>query len=91
MTIYDFANSPVEIELPDKPIVGIFVQVISGDETGVVQFADGTCIDFDASASRLLDLNDGSYIVSGEKISKWLAFTPSDARTASYIRQKQFS
>lgn len=91
MTIYEYDNTPVEVELPDKPIMCIFVSVISGDETGTVQFDDSTSICFDASKSRILDFNDGSYIVSGEDIPKWLAFAPSDARTASYIRQKQFS
>lgn len=66
MTIYDYANRAVEVELPDKPIAYIEVVVVYGDETGNVGFTDGTMIQFDASGIRFTDYYDGSYVVRGE-------------------------
>ena len=80
MTVYDYANNAVDVELPDKPIASIFVHVQSGDETGIVTFKDGTAIPFDASYSRFLNFDDGAYCVQGEEnISAWLNFEPSGA------------
>lgn len=90
MIIYDFDNEAVKVELPDKPIASISVTVLSGDETGNVVFKDGEIIHFDASNCRLMGFFDGSYSVSGEDIQKWLDFKPTDGRTASYQRQRQF-
>lgn len=91
MTIFEFDNTAVEIELPDKPIAAIHITVISGDETGKVIFDDGTDIAFDASNRRLVDLVDGSYTVPREKIPDWPAYRPSDGRTIAYLRLKRFS
>lgn len=91
MIIYEYDNTPVDVELPDKPIANIAVHVISGDETGTVQFIDGTYIRFDASKTRIFGFDDGGYIVSGKDIQRWLDFTPCKACTASYLRQRQFS
>lgn len=63
MTVFDFENREVKIELPDKPIKAISVTVLSGDETGTVIFDDGTTVDFDASYWRICDFFDGSYIL----------------------------
>ena len=49
MKIYDYDNREVIIELPYKEIKEVFVNVLSGDETGIVEFVDGTYIRFDAS------------------------------------------
>lgn len=87
MKIYDYANNAVEVELPDKEIKAIYVHVISGDEVVTVEFVDGTDIDFDSSGSRMIGYDDGSYTVEGDMINKWLAWRPSDKRTASYERQ----
>lgn len=52
--IYDYENKPTEIVIPDdKEISAIFVVVLSGDETGIVMFTDGTSIRFDASDCRI--------------------------------------
>lgn len=91
MIVYDYANNPVEVVLPDKPITAIDVSVLSGDETGTVFFADGTHIRFDSSGDRLIGFDDGSYYVEGDAIQKWLDFKPSEDRTASYERQSLFS
>ncbi len=91
MTIFDFEDTEVKIELPDKPIKAISVTVLSGDETGTVIFDDGTTVGFDASNSRICNFFDGSYTVIGEQIFDWLAFKPSDGCTAAYLRQERFS
>ena len=87
MKIYDYANNEVNVELPDKEINAIYVHVISGDETGIVNFTDGTHIYFDSSDSRMIGYDDGSYTVDGDIINKWLEWRPSDKRTAAYERQ----
>ena len=46
--IYDYDNEKVEVEVPDKPIDHITVTILSGDETGVIYFKDGTTQSFDA-------------------------------------------
>lgn len=91
ITIYDFDDNPTVIETPaDKQIESIFVRVLSGDETGYIDFTDGTRMNFDASNCRMHDYYDGEYYVPSEKISEWNNFEPSSWRTASYERQKKF-
>ena len=45
--IYNYADQPVEIEIQNKPIEEIFVQILSGDETIVVAYADNAEDEFD--------------------------------------------
>lgn len=90
MVIYDFDNSTKKVELPDKEITEIFVEVVSGDETGCVTFVDGDEVDFDASDCRYYDCHDGCYFVTGEAIQKWLSYEPTDKETNSYRRQNLF-
>lgn len=92
MQIYDYANRKHFVELPNKEIKSIFVLVLSGDETGEVEFTDGTSVGFDASNARLMDYNDGYYLVEGEDIQKWLNWKASeDSIVVSYDRQRAFS
>lgn len=91
ITIYDYANATKEITLPDKDISEITVIVISGDETGYVEFTDGTKVEFDASDCRFISYYDGIYTVEGEDIQKWINFEPSGNRTVSYERQGIFN
>lgn len=88
--IYDYRNDTKEITLPDKEIAEIFVNILSGDETGFVKFMDGTKIKFDASDARFTDYYDGMYTLEGENIKKWIDFKPSGNRTVSYERQGAF-
>ena len=77
MKIYDYDNKITEIELPDdKQIEAIFVSIVSGDETGFVYFTDDSSIKFDASDCRSFGYDDGSYIVGGDNIQKWLCWEP---------------
>ena len=89
--IYDFNNAEKIIELPDKEIKTIFVTILSGDETGYVAFADGSIIEFDASSCRFMNFYDGSYVVMGEDIDRWINYVPTTNRTISYKRRGEFS
>lgn len=93
MRIYDYANREHFIELPDKEIKSIFVNVLAGDETGEIKFTDGTSVDFDAANRRcMMDFNDGYYLVDGEDIQKWLNWKASeDSIVVAYDRQRDFS
>lgn len=76
MKIYDYENRPVEVELPDKEIKVILVQVLTGDETGYVLFEDGSQLSFDASTTRVTDYDDGLYIVTREYLAEWFNWEP---------------
>lgn len=84
--IYDYANNATEIEIKDKPIDYIFVEVITGDEVVTIHYTDNTEETFDSSNCRNTDFNDGSYIVKGSAIEKWLNFGIED----SYKRLYEF-
>lgn len=88
--IYDYADDVTEITLPDKEIREIFVHVISGDETGWIEFTDGTQLDFDASDCRIMGFDDGAYTVTGEDIPKWINYIPQGSGTVSYDRMSEF-
>lgn len=90
ITIYDWDNKATVVSLPNKEIREIFVHVLSGDETGFVEFVDGEKIYFDASSCRLFGFEDGCYTVNGENVKKWIEYKPSSVRTASYERQGMF-
>ena len=51
--IYNYADQPVEIETQNKPIEEIFVQILSGDETIIVAYADNDEDEFDSSMTAL--------------------------------------
>ena len=74
--IYDYNNAKVEVEVPDKPIHHITVTILSGDETGIVYFKDGTTQSFDASDCRNTDYFDDEYIVYDMFIKEWAAINP---------------
>ena len=91
--IYDYADNAKEIIIPDdKTILTIFVQVFSGDETGMFLFTDGTTMHFDASDRRIISYDDGEYEVRGENIEKWLNYTHKGlCLTYAYERQEVFT
>lgn len=90
--IYDYDNKVSEISIPDdKQIAEIMVHILSGDETGVIRFTDGSRLLFDASDNRLCGYEDGVYFVEGENIQKWIDFdVKSCSETISYARQGMF-
>ena len=93
--IYDYDNRATKIDIPNnKSISAIFVCILSGDETGIICFTDGTSIKFDALCSgfRLHSFFDGYYVVAGEDIKKWIDFDADNCKgTMSYKRQELFA
>lgn len=89
--IYDYDNENVEVEVPDKPIHHITVTILSGDETGVIYFKDGTTQSFDASDCRSFDYFDDEYIVNDMFIKEWAAINPKvdEYGIKSYERAKR--
>lgn len=90
--IYGFNNEPRTILLLNRDVADIsqiFVRVLSGDETGFVEFTDGKREYFDSSCSRFTEYFDGEYIVKGEDIPKWLEFRASSG-TIAYRRRDKF-
>lgn len=92
--IYDYENQKTicHVEGYDiSDIKEIFIWIVTGDETGSLTMQDGTIYDFDASGNRIINFDDGSYIVKGkENIEKWLNFQPTEKEshlTFSYVRQ----
>ena len=97
LSIYNRNNKLVDIELPDKPIRSIFVLILSGDETGRVEFEDGETFSFDADApdspgGRGIDYCDGYYTVDGDMIPRWMAYRPhvSDPETAAAYKRRDW-
>lgn len=91
--IYDYDDRAIEVTIPDdKAISEIFVNILSGDETGYICFTDGSKKSFDAAPmSRMQSFFDGSYVVSGENIQKWINFDVAECkRTISYARKEAF-
>ena len=89
--IYAYDNEKVEVEVPDKPIHHITVIILSGDETGVIYFKDGTTQWFDASDCRHMSFFDDEYIVDDMYIKDWMVINPKVGKydTKSYERAKQ--
>lgn len=89
ITIYDYDNKPKIIQLPDKDIRLIHVTILSGDETGYVQFDDNTIFDFDASDCRIQSYYDGSYTVTeNDMLERWLDWDPQGKKHLSYSRNE---
>lgn len=96
-TIYNYGNRETVCHVKKhnlSDVKEIFVWVVSGDETGDLTMQDGTVYDFDASGNRVINFDDGSYIVEGkENIEKWFNFKPTEKEshlTLSYVRQDKW-
>lgn len=81
LSIYNHYNKLVNIDLPDKPIRSIFVLVFSDNETGRVEFEDGSTLGFSANGSdpRVPDRYDyygDCYTVSSDMIPQWMVCRP---------------
>ena len=86
--IYDFDNNAIEVDAGDEPINLITVTILSGDETGLIVFEDGTTQAFDASECRNTDYFDDPYVVLGNQVEKWASIKPhvGEHETKSYKR-----
>jgi hypothetical protein len=89
ITVFDYDDKPRTMQLPDKGIRLIHVTILSGDETGYVQFDDNTIFDFDASDCRIQNFYDGSYTVTGDDmIARWLDWDPQGKEFLSHLRKQ---
>lgn len=90
--IYDFANNAVTIELFNKRIKEIYVEVVTGDEIVYITYENETCQTCDSSlGTRIEDFLDGAYQVEGEKnIQDWINFEPKGS-IYSYERMRLFN
>lgn len=86
--IYDYNNNAIEVDTGDEPINLITVTILSGDETGLIVFEDGTTQAFDASEYRCINFFDGQYVVPGNQVEKWASIKPhvGEHETKSYKR-----
>ena len=91
--IYDYHNKKTDVLVPDdKAILGIYVHIVSGDETGFILFDDCSRLCFDASNCRIMGYDDGDYFVEGDNIKRWIDFNSwGDCFKKSYHRQRVFS
>lgn len=93
LKVWDWNNRIKEIDLPPNKVIDhIFVHVLSGDETSIVVFKDGCSMHFDASEDRYTSYDDGSYVVSGNNVAKWIEWAPEsdDVIGCAYDRQDYF-
>lgn len=95
VSIYDYANREVEVNLPvDKieDIKRIDVTILTGDEIVEFIFKNGNTLKVDSSSARIWDFYDGSYEVEKpKKIKEWIEFEYNGSRTMSYFRLESFN
>lgn len=96
-TVYDYDDQGTVCHVKGhdmSDVKAIFVNVISGDETGDLLMSDGTIYSFDASDNRIMSFDDGGYIINKkEDIEEWLNFKPTEKelhKTLSYVRQEKW-
>ena len=82
--LLDYHGRRKAFDIPEKEeIHAAFIQIYSGDETLNVITRDGNTSFYDSSDSRMIDYDDGMYIVYGPGVDKfadpkWLARTSAD-------------
>lgn len=89
MIIYDQYNNKVHVSLPNIEIDRVLVEILDGDETGIVYFEDGRQMSFDASRTRYLSFFQGSYIVPKDMVEEWLNYEPTE-KEMSHERLRVF-
>lgn len=94
VSVYDYCDQEKKIKLPVDSvdeISEIWVEVLSGDETGEFKLKNGETVPFDASDDRCMTFFDGCYsVVEKENIESWINWQPESACTNSYQRQEEF-
>jgi hypothetical protein len=76
--VYDCYDRETKIPTLGSEIKEVFVVIVSGDETGIVRFKDGTMNRFDAyndaeefRGFRTMSFYDGCYIVHNHQLEEW--------------------
>lgn len=89
--IYDYKDNAVEIDTKGRKVASISVDVISGDERIEIMYENGSFVMVDSSSNRYIDYYNGSYELSGDKLSEWMKYTPAkDEKGISYKRLRKF-
>lgn len=69
LTLVDFKKKRINFEIENfENVCGILIQVITGDETAIISYNDGTFMMFDTSDMRINSYYDGAYPVPKEEI-----------------------
>lgn len=76
--IYDHKDNAVEIDTKGRKVARISVDVISGDECIEIMYENGSFVMVDSSSNRYIDYYNGSYELSGDKLSEWMRYTPTE-------------
>lgn len=89
--IYKYSDTARIIDLPDKKIRSIGVEILSGDEVVTFNFEDGEIIRVDAcDCIRLASFEDGYYTVEGSDIEAWLNWTPDKDSIGGYSYERKW-
>lgn len=89
--IYDYKDNAVEIDTKGRKVASISVCVLSGDERIDIMYEDGNFEMIDSSSDRFINYHDGDYELSGDKLLKWMEYTPAkDENGISYERLYKF-
>lgn len=71
LTIYDYNQNPVKIEIPNfEKVKEVSCEVITGDEVLTVTYEDESEVVFDSSDDRLHDYDDGFVMIPLTLIDK---------------------
>ena len=89
VTVYDYKNREVEVELPVdsiSDIATVYVRILSGDETGYIVFKNGKSVRFDSGNFRITGYDDGEYeLTDPELIKMWVEYDPNNGERDSCI------
>lgn len=89
--IYGHKDNAVEIDTKGRKVASISVDVISGDERIEIMYENGSFVMVDSSSNRYINYYDGSYELSGDKLLKWMKYTPKKGEKGiSYERLWRF-
>lgn len=88
--IYDYDDQPTTIDLKDKDVKRLEVEMVTGDEIVTVVYADGSTESFDSSNCRLTDYYDGEYTVEEDRITEWVESAKPVHSTIAYTRLDRF-
>lgn len=79
----DYQSKICKVQLRDE-IKMIIINVISGDETAIIVYEDGTSEEFDSSSNRYINYYDGTYIVPADRLEEF-----NDLKGDSYDRMEK--
>ena len=74
ITLKDFMGKKTTYLLQDKPIEAIVIDIVSGDEIAMVQYADKECEVFDSANNRRCNIYDSTFVLAQQDdFDRWMA------------------